>query len=270
MGYMGLAMIHDAGVFQMLRVTAMIWCGLLSIPFLGHRLKWFQWVGMLTIAGGLIAKASEQLLPDYIKKDYCLLELSNRTNQTTTAPSTTAAPSSAHESYDDDGDDSTDTIIGYLIIIFGEFLHGAQFVYEEKYVVKYNIPPLKTVGWEGIFGFLTMGILMWGFYFIEVGEDMGYGPEFRFEDAIDGFHMIFSGNLISGCWDGLWETMCSIACFNYAGIAVMKELTATTRSVLDNLRIIFIWAFFTLILDRICAKFTPNFTTYTWSGFAFF
>lgn len=32
--------------------------------------------------------------------------------------------------------------------------------------------------------------------------------------------------------------------FNFAGISVTKELSATTRAVLDQLRIIFIWAIF--------------------------
>ncbi len=35
-----------------------------------------------------------------------------------------------------------------------------QVVYEERYVGKYNIPPLQAVGWEGIFGFLTLGVIL--------------------------------------------------------------------------------------------------------------
>ena len=33
-------------------------------------------------------------------------------------------------------------------------------VYEERYIGKYNIPPLQAVGWEGIFGFCTLGLLL--------------------------------------------------------------------------------------------------------------
>ena len=32
---------------------------------------------------------------------------------------------------------------------FSQFFHGVQFVYEAKYLTKYNIPPLKVVGLEG-------------------------------------------------------------------------------------------------------------------------
>ena len=30
-----------------------------------------------------------------------------------------------------------------------QFFHGVQFVYEAKYLTKYNLPPLKVVGLEG-------------------------------------------------------------------------------------------------------------------------
>ena len=34
-------------------------------------------------------------------------------------------------------------------MLVGEFFHGCQFVYEEKYVVAYDLHPLKVVGYEG-------------------------------------------------------------------------------------------------------------------------
>lgn len=37
--------------------------------------------------------------------------------------------------------------------------------------------------------------------------------------------------------------MLSIAFFNFAGISVTKELSATTRMILDSVRTIVIWAF---------------------------
>jgi len=239
LGYMGLAFSQDGGTFQMLRATAMIWCGLLSIPFLGRRLKWFQWFGMFVIACGLFLKASIMIpgMFDYEEPDFCIATLVKPIDNDTVHISTTVSP--------DDGKGGTDmtTIIGYLLIVVGEFLHGCQFVYEEKFVVKYNLAPLKIVGWEGIFGFITMGLLLWPLYFIKISnEDIATGPDGRFEDALDGFAQIFGGSL----WLLMWTlgNMCSIACFNFAGVSVTKELSSVTRAVLDNLRIVFIWAFF--------------------------
>ena len=60
--YMGLAFMKNAGLFQMLRVTPLIWCGLLSIPLLKQRLKWFNWAGIMIICAGLCIKAIPLLL----------------------------------------------------------------------------------------------------------------------------------------------------------------------------------------------------------------
>ena len=66
----------------------------------------------------------------------------------------------------------------------------------------------------------------------------------RFEDAIDAFVMIFNGNqghsgpLENNNWLLGW-TLCfmfSIAVFNWAGMTVSKELSATSRAVLNQLR----------------------------------
>ena len=57
LGYIGLGFMKDAGFFQMLRVTPIIFCGLLSIPILKQRLKWFNWTGILLVCTGLIIKA---------------------------------------------------------------------------------------------------------------------------------------------------------------------------------------------------------------------
>jgi len=250
-GYMGLAFCKDGGTFQMLRATAMMWAGLLSIPFLGRMLKLHQVAGMIVIAGGLGIKASEMFLPGYVEKDYCASELDNSTAWDNITKYTTEVPESTQTPI---FDQNIQTPVGYALIIFGEFLHGLQFVYEEKFLVKYNLPPMKVVGWEGIFGFITMGLLLWPLYFIEVAPPIGSGPDLRFEDAIDGFTQIFGGK--PNVWLLMWTlgNMCSIACFNFAGVSVTAELSSTTRAVLDNLRIIFIWAFFLLPLgDYTCA-----------------
>ena len=40
------------------RCTPIIWCGLLSIPFLGQRLKAHNWIGILVLSGGLVIKVT--------------------------------------------------------------------------------------------------------------------------------------------------------------------------------------------------------------------
>ena len=38
-------------------------------------------------------------------------------------------------------------------------------VYQERFISRYNIPPLQVAGWEGIFGFISLSLL-----FIPVSE----------------------------------------------------------------------------------------------------
>lgn len=68
-------------------------------------------------------------------------------------------------------------------------------VYEEKFVYKYNVAPLQAVGWEGVFGFLTLGTLLFPMYFIKVGDGPSFitkDPYHRLENAIDAFCQIGS------------------------------------------------------------------------------
>ena len=41
-------------------------------------------------------------------------------------------------------------------ILKHQVIAACQFVYEEKFIAKYNVHPLKVVGSEGIFGFIAL------------------------------------------------------------------------------------------------------------------
>lgn len=65
-------------------------------------------------------------------------------------------------------------------------------------------------------------------------------PGGQIEDAIDGFYQV--GN----SWKvalGFFGTFISIAFFNFAGVSVTKQISATTRTVLDSVRTFVVWAF---------------------------
>lgn len=60
-------------------------------------------------------------------------------------------------------------ILGDSLILFAQIITAAQMVYEEKYVVSNDIPPLQAVGWEGIkncyiFAFFYLNLI--SLYFI--------------------------------------------------------------------------------------------------------
>jgi len=272
LGYMGLGFMKNPGFFQMLRVSAMIFCGLISIPVLKQKLKIHNWMGILIVCAGLLIKAipnvlthdqAPSLVPDPDDKAASNFCSGNMTEVSgvywTLDPSFGSTPAPEVKTEMEIWVEDNGMIIGIFLVLVGEFFHGAQFVYEEKYLKKYNLPPLMCVGLEGINGVLTLLVLLWPAYFIVLGKPFGLGPEHRFEDAIDAFSQIFDGR--NGGWLLAWTfgNMCSIAVFNFAGITVMKELSATSRAVLDNIRIVVIWAIFLIPLGPYLCRLQDGF-----------
>ncbi|CAL8392890.1 solute carrier family 35 member F6 [Gadus morhua] len=200
--YVALSM-TSASSFQMLRGAVIIFTGLLSVAFLGRRLKPSQWVGILTTIVGLVVVG----LADFISKDKKEHQLS-------------------------------EILTGDLLIIMAQVIVAVQMVLEEKFVYKHDVHPLKAVGTEGMFGFVVLTLLLIPMYFIPAGQFTG-NPRQVLEDALDAFCQIGFKPLILVA---LLGNTVSIAFFNFAGISVTKEISATTRMVLDSLRTLVIWA----------------------------
>nr|XP_020483636.1 solute carrier family 35 member F6 [Labrus bergylta] len=194
----------SASSFQMLRGAVIIFTGLLSVAFLGRRLIPSQWLGIfITIVGLVIVGVA-----DFFS--------GNR--------------SSEHK--------LSDVITGDLLIIMAQVIVSVQMVLEEKFVYKHDVHPLKAVGTEGFFGFIVLSLLLIPMYFIHVGG-FSDNPRQVLEDALDAFCQIGHQPLILLA---LLGNTVSIAFFNFAGISVTKEISATTRMVLDSLRTLVIWA----------------------------
>ena len=171
MMYVGLNM-TSASQFQMLRGSIMIFVGLLSVIFLKKKLEWFRWVGMAVIFCGIVMVGAA----DFFKES-------------------------------DTGSGLDKAIIGDIIVVCAQVwdlavspiinktnvcnfvtmqvIAACQFVYEEKFIAKYNAHPLKVVGSEGIFGFIALILIQIPMYFIIIdGFQLGYNPDGRLEDPI--------------------------------------------------------------------------------------
>ncbi len=208
--YLGLTWTYAAS-FQMLRGSVIIFTGLLSVAFLGSKLKPHQWIGMVLVVVGLVTVG----VGDYIY----------------------FKPSA-------DAHLTKSTILaGDLLIVLAQGIVAIQVTFEEKIIKKYQVPPLQGVGWEGIFGFSVLVLLLFPMYFIPwhlpASQDFWQDTP-RFEDAIDGLYQIFNSPFLLLATLGL---IASIAFFNFSGLTVTKTMSATTRMVLDSVRTIFIWVF---------------------------
>ncbi|XP_037002603.1 solute carrier family 35 member F6 isoform X1 [Artibeus jamaicensis] len=193
----------SASSFQMLRGAVIIFTGLFSVAFLGRRLVLSQWLGILTTIAGLVVVGLADLLSKH-----------------------------------DDQHKLSEVITGDLLIIMAQVIVAIQMVLEEKFVYKHNVHPLRAVGTEGLFGFVILSLLLVPMYYIPAGSFSG-NPRGTLEDALDAFCQVGRQPLIALA---LLGNISSIAFFNFAGISVTKELSATTRMVLDSLRTVVIWA----------------------------
>ncbi|XP_078256315.1 solute carrier family 35 member F6 isoform X2 [Rhinoraja longicauda] len=193
----------NASSFQMLRGAVIVFTGLLSVAFLGRKLIVSQWVGIFFTICGLVVVG----LADFV---------SGRSGP---------------------GQHLSRVITGDLLIVMAQIIVAIQMVLEEKFVGKHDVHPLRAVGTEGMFGFIILTLLLIPMYFIPVGE-FGGNPRGVLEDALDAFCQIGKEPLIVLA---LLGNILSISFFNFAGISVTKEISATTRMVLDSLRTIIIW-----------------------------
>lgn len=201
--YTGLCL-TSASVFQMLRGASIVFTCVLSVLLLKRRIYAFQWVSVgLVIAGILVV-------------GYVSIQSEN-------AKGSDAGGGS--------GDAGT-VILGDLLIIVAQLATAFQMVIEEKLLDKYPSASLKVVGLEGFFGFWILGIVLIPMYYIRPG---GY----PIENTPDALHQIANNWRIPLAMAG---NALSIAFFNFFGITVTQQLSASHRMVLDSVRTVLVWA----------------------------
>lgn len=192
-----------ASSFQMLRGSVIVFVALLSVMFLGRRLIIREWSGIVFIIIGLVLVGMADLRSS----------VSAEMN-------------------------TSNILLGDMLIIIAQVITASQMVFEERFVAGLDIPALQAVGWEGTFGFGVLSLLLIPMYFIRVPAT--FSSTGTMEDAIDAFVQIGNNLMLLV---PILGTIVSIAFFNYAGISVTKEISATTRMVLDSVRTMVIWVF---------------------------
>ncbi|XP_053988398.1 solute carrier family 35 member F6 [Hylaeus volcanicus] len=202
--YIGLNMTY-ASSFQMLRGAVIVFTAVLSMGFLERKLGIREWIGIAMVIIGLAVVGFSDII-----------------------------------NAKDSEVDSNSVLTGDLLIICAQVITAVQMVIEEKYVTGQNIPALQAVGWEGIFGFISICLLMIPLNFIHASPPFADNSQGTLEATKDAFIQIGnSSNLLMA----IVGIAFSIAFFNFAGISVTKEMSATTRMILDSVRTLVIWVF---------------------------
>jgi len=214
-------------IYQMTRGALVLWVGVFSVIFLRRRLFIYQWLSLVTVmigvsivglSGSLIKKAISPPLngtPPSLIDD--LQHAFKRSLD-------------ARSAVDGDDGDPARVFIGVLFILFAQFFTAAQFVIEEKVMAQYAVEPLVAVGFEGMFGLVSILAVMPILY---LGKDVSV-----WFDLPRGWNqMIYTPSV---AWSGVVIAF-SIGFFNFFGLSVTRSVSATARSTIDTCRTLGIW-----------------------------
>lgn len=197
-------------IYQMTRGALVLWVGVFSVIFLRRHLHMFQWLSLLTVMLGV-----------------CVVGLSGTILK---APEVTK---SADE--DDEITETAQALLGVFLILFAQLFTASQFVLEEKIMSRYSVEPLLAVGYEGAFGAATTLIAMPLLHYFIGSTPEGRGGYF---DMSAGFYQIISVPTVFVSSIAICFT---IAFFNFFGLSVTRNVSATARSTIDTCRTLGIW-----------------------------
>jgi hypothetical protein len=103
---------------------------------------------------------------------------------------------------------------------------------EEKIMARYSVAPLVAVGYEGLFGALTIFLCM---PILAMPSIASSSPFF---DLPRGWYQLVNTPSVLG--SGIAIAF-SISLFNYFGLSVTRHVSATARSLTDTCRTLSIW-----------------------------
>ncbi|KAL0579974.1 hypothetical protein V5O48_002058 [Marasmius crinis-equi] len=215
-------------IYQMTRGSLVLFVAFLSVTFLRRRLWLYQWVSLLIVMAGVaLVGYSGSLIKDAVKEAVnVLVSRFTSTDADVPPPEPIEMP------------EATAAVIGVFFVLFAQVFTATQFVVEGKsqlrffITCRYSVPPLVAVGFEGLFGAISILLL---FPILSIPAVASKSPFFDlrrgWDQMINTPTVLYSGIAIA----------CSIALFNYFGLSVTRHVSATARSLADTCRTLSIW-----------------------------
>ncbi|KAI8869614.1 hypothetical protein GQ42DRAFT_156059 [Ramicandelaber brevisporus] len=193
-----------ASVYSMLRGSLVLFVGGFSILFARRVLRNDQWVALSLIFFGVGIVGVSSIIGNHSKQKVMVEAV-----------------------------DPGRAALGVFLIIIAQLFSASQFVVEERILADWTIAPAKVVGLEGTFGAITILSIMTA---ILVSSPSSNGGML---DVRAGWHQIISNPTL--IWTFL-VYMPVIAAFNFFGLMVTQNVSATSRSTIDACRTLTIWA----------------------------
>lgn len=217
-----------ASIYQMTRGALVLFVGSFSVIFLKRKLYAYHWmslfvvvvgVGLVGLAGAINSgDKNPSLDPEH---DPELLARALTLARDLASQATDAAV--------------LRTIVGIFLIAFAQVFTATQFCVEEFILEKYALQPLKVVAWEGTFGLLVTLLGQLALHFTVGTSKSG---KYGYFDAQEGYKEVFHNKTIAVT---SLLIMVSIGGFNFFGLSVTRSISATSRSIIDTCRTLFIW-----------------------------
>lgn len=219
-------------IYQMTRGALVLWVGVFSVIFLHRHLLLYHWLSLVTVMTGVLVVG----ISGTILKESPSTLLASVPHTLGLSSDAIAPLGLGSLKGDEDLPETVGALLGVLLILFAQLFTAAQFVLEEKIMSRYSVEPLMAVGYEGFFG-LTMTLS------VQVLLHYVYG---RTKDGRGGYFDMTTGwTQMTHSPTVLWSSVAialSIALFNFFGLSVTRNVSATARSTIDTCRTIGIWA----------------------------
>ncbi|KNZ80772.1 Transmembrane protein C2orf18 [Termitomyces sp. J132] len=202
-------------IYQMTRGALVLFVGVFSVIFLHHRLRLYQWISLLIVVGGVgLVGSSGSLVSEIIEAP----TFHSMINHLVDGPSNERQLGVV--------------LVGVSLILFAQVFAAIQFVAEEKIMERYSVTPLVAVGYEGLFGTISIMLCI---PILSIPSISKLSPFF---DLSRGWHQSVDNSTV--LYSGI-ATAISIAFFNFFGLSVTRHVSATARSLTDTCRTLSIW-----------------------------
>lgn len=218
-----------ASIYQMTRGALVLFVGLFSVLFLKRKLFLYHWLSLFIVVLGVALVGLAGAIFKGDKNSHTTVRDGLDLVRVMTVSIARDVAAKAAEP------DVLRTVLGIFLIAFAQIFTATQFCVEEWILEKYALEPLKVVSWEGLFGFVITVILQVILHFsVGVTEKGKHG----FFDMVDGYDQMFTHKTIAVT---SLLIMISIGGFNFFGLSVTRSISATSRSIIDTCRTLFIW-----------------------------
>lgn len=219
-----------ASIYQMTRGALVLFVGLFSVLFLKRKLYLYHWVSLVIVVlgVGIVGLAGALFTGD--KNGHSSADSHQSIHDMLLLTAREVATKAVQP-------DVARTVVGILLIAFAQIFTATQFCVEEWILENYALEPLRVVAWEGIFGFSVTVIAQIILHFT-VGIHQTGSSRNRFFDAREGYSQVLNNRLIAV---SSVLIMISIGGFNFFGLSVTRSISATSRSIIDTCRTLFIW-----------------------------